>query len=42
MELAGYPCQTFLESFVKNSGAFVRGALIKTEEKNMKNAQELQ
>lgn len=29
--LIPYPCQTFLESFVKNTGAFVRGALINCE-----------
>ncbi|EKD71219.1 MAG: hypothetical protein ACD_46C00241G0002, partial [uncultured bacterium] len=30
-KLIPYPCQTFTESFLKNNGAFVRGALIKND-----------
>ena len=29
--LIPYPCQTFLESFVKNTGAFVRGVVLQTD-----------
>lgn len=29
-----YPCQTFLESFVKNQGAFIRGATLSTMDQN--------
>ncbi|MFA6303339.1 MAG: hypothetical protein WC627_09445, partial [Legionella sp.] len=28
-QLIPYPCHTFLESFIKSNGAFVRGALIR-------------
>ena len=33
--LMPYPCQTFLESFVKNNGAFVRGAVISTSAESL-------
>lgn len=33
-QLIPYPCQTFLESFVKNTGAFVRGTLITDLKRN--------